>query len=137
MMRARRGLDDMQKLCAGPGRLCEALAIDKGHDGLPLDERPFSVEAPSREVAIAVGPRIGITRGVETPWRFGLARSPYLEPALCGAGIRKPPHSRAMCAQDRIRQIVGIADRNELRVPSLEPIAPAWLLTWPAAIRHI
>ena len=84
MMRARRGLDDMQKLCAGPGRLCEALAIDKGHDGLPLDEPPFSVEAPSREVEIAVGPRIGITRGVETPWRFGLARSPYLSRPFAG-----------------------------------------------------
>src|SRR3954463_16090290 len=37
-MRAKRGLDDVRRLCAGPGRLCEALAISKGHDGLSLDE---------------------------------------------------------------------------------------------------
>src|SRR4051812_34471726 len=77
-MRARRGLDAVRKLCAGPGRLCEALAISKGHDGLPIDEAPFCFEERSREGVIAVGPRIGITRGVETPWRFGLAGSPFL-----------------------------------------------------------
>src|SRR4051794_21565927 len=77
-MRGRRGLDDVRKLCARPGRLCEALAISKGHDGLPLDQAPFCFEERSREEVIAVGPRIGITRGVETPWRFGLAESPFL-----------------------------------------------------------
>ena len=39
-MRARRGLEDVRKLCAGPRRLCEALAISQVHDGLPLDEPP-------------------------------------------------------------------------------------------------
>src|SRR5215218_7288800 len=48
-MRARRGLDDVRKLCAGPGRLCEALAISTVHDGLPLDEPPFCFEERSRE----------------------------------------------------------------------------------------
>jgi DNA-3-methyladenine glycosylase len=84
IMRARRGLDDVPKLCAGPGRLCEALAINKGHDGLPFDEPPFSLEAGSREMQIAVGPRIGITRGVERPWRFGLAGSAYLSRPFAG-----------------------------------------------------
>src|SRR4051812_14481631 len=84
MMRARRRLDDVRKLCAGSGRLCEALAISKGHDGLPLDEPPFSFEERSRKVELTVGPRLGITRGVETPWRFGLAGSPYLSRPFTG-----------------------------------------------------
>ena len=78
-MRLRRGLDDAGRLCAGPGRLCEALAIDGSMDGLPLGRPPFELILPDRQAAgIAVGPRIGITRDVERPWRFGLAGSPFL-----------------------------------------------------------
>jgi DNA-3-methyladenine glycosylase len=77
-MQARRGLEDLCKLCSGPGRLCQALGITKAHDGLPLDQPPFQLEPRSESMAIAVGPRIGITRGVETPWRFGLADSRFL-----------------------------------------------------------
>ena len=77
-MRERRAVADLRLLCAGPGRLCEALAVTRAHDGLALDRAPFEL-APAREVAqIAVGPRIGITRAVEIPWRFGLAGSPFL-----------------------------------------------------------
>ena len=77
-MRARRGLEDVRKLCAGPGRLCEALAISQVHDGLPLDEPPFSFQDRSTDVVVIAGPRIGITRATETLWRFGLAESPFL-----------------------------------------------------------
>jgi DNA-3-methyladenine glycosylase len=77
-MRARRGLEDVRKLCAGPGRLCEALAISQVHDGLPLDEPPFTFQDGSTEVEVIAGPRIGITRATETLWRFGLAGSPFL-----------------------------------------------------------
>jgi DNA-3-methyladenine glycosylase len=77
-MRARRGIDDIRLLCAGPGRLCQALGITRIHDGLPLDAPPFRLEARPSPVDIVAGPRIGITKGVEAPWRFGLAGSPYL-----------------------------------------------------------
>jgi DNA-3-methyladenine glycosylase len=77
-MRARRGINDVRQLCAGPGRLCQALGVGGGHDGLALDAPPFRLEARSGAVEIAVGPRIGLTRGADTPWRFGLAGSRFL-----------------------------------------------------------
>jgi DNA-3-methyladenine glycosylase len=77
-MRARRGLKDVRQLCAGPGHLCQALGITGAQNGLALDEPPFRLEGRSAPVEVTVGPRIGITRGAETPWRFGLAGSPFL-----------------------------------------------------------
>ena len=81
-MRARRGLDDPRRLCAGPGRLAQALGIDLGHDGRPLDMAPFAWGEAAGEIRVAAAVRIGITRGVETPWRFVLAGSPYLSRPL-------------------------------------------------------
>lgn len=77
-MRDRRGLTDPRALCSGPGKLCQALAIDKALDHAPLDRPPFVLEPhpPARDLAI--GPRIGITKGADTPWRFGLRGSPFL-----------------------------------------------------------
>lgn len=77
-MRARRGLDEPRLLCSGPGRLCQALGVTREHDGLPLDRPPFELHARDAEPAIATGPRIGITRAADLPWRYGLADSPYL-----------------------------------------------------------
>jgi DNA-3-methyladenine glycosylase len=78
-MRARRGLEALRLLCAGPGRLAQALGITGAMTGLPLDAPPFRLLPRSEaEPAVAVGPRIGLTRGVATPWRFGLAGSPFL-----------------------------------------------------------
>jgi DNA-3-methyladenine glycosylase len=81
-MRERRGLDDERLLCAGPGRLCEALGVTREHDGLPLDRPPFELLPREGEPQIAVGPRIGITKAVEQPWRYGLASSRFLSRAL-------------------------------------------------------
>jgi DNA-3-methyladenine glycosylase len=77
-MRERRGLEAERALCSGPGKLCQALGITRAYDGLPLDEPPFELLARESEPPLAVGPRIGITRAVEQPWRFGLAGSPFL-----------------------------------------------------------
>ena len=77
-MRERRGLDDARLLCAGPGRLCQALGVTREHDGLPLDRPPFSLTARSREVELVTGPRVGITKAVDQPWRYGLAGSRFL-----------------------------------------------------------
>lgn len=79
-MRARRRVPDERLLCAGPGRLCEALAIDRhldGADALAPDGRVrlFDRVEPVTPVA---GPRIGISKATDRPWRFGLPGSPYL-----------------------------------------------------------
>jgi DNA-3-methyladenine glycosylase len=77
-MRRRRGLSDERLLCAGPGRVCEALGITRAHNGLALDAPPFELRRRTRKVEIAVGPRIGITKAVDHPWRYGLAGSRFL-----------------------------------------------------------
>jgi DNA-3-methyladenine glycosylase len=81
-MRARRGLDDPRLLCSGPGRLCQALGITGEQDGVPLDRSPFEVHARAREEQVITGPRIGITRAADRPWRYGLAGSRFLSRSL-------------------------------------------------------
>jgi DNA-3-methyladenine glycosylase len=81
-MRARRGVEDERALCSGPGKVCQALAITREHDGLPLDEPPFELVAREREPPIATGPRIGITRAADLAWRYGVAGSRYLSRPL-------------------------------------------------------
>jgi DNA-3-methyladenine glycosylase len=81
-MRLRRGLDPVRLLCAGPGRLCQALAIAGEHDGLPLDRPPFELQAAERPVEVGRGPRVGITRAAELPWRYALAGSPFVSRRL-------------------------------------------------------
>lgn len=78
IMRARRGVSDVRKLCAGPGRLCQALAVTRALDGRPLDAPPFALHPAAAAREIVVGPRIGISQGRERPWRFGAAASPFL-----------------------------------------------------------
>lgn len=76
-MRARRGIDAVALLCRGPGRLCQALAITGEHDAAPLDAPPFAISLGD-PVPLATGPRIGITKAPEIPWRFGVAGSRFL-----------------------------------------------------------
>ena len=76
-MRERRGLDDVRLLCAGPGRLTEALGITGAHDGLPLDRPPFSLLPAAEAVAIEATTRVGITRAGDLPWRYVLAGSSF------------------------------------------------------------
>jgi DNA-3-methyladenine glycosylase len=83
-MRTRRGVEADRALCSGPGKLCQALAITREQDGLPLDEAPFELRPRRATPAIATGPRIGITRAAELPWRYGLAGSPFLSRPLGG-----------------------------------------------------
>jgi len=77
-MRARRNLDELRLLCAGPGRLCQALAVTGEHDGRPLNRPPFELRARKGEPEVVTGPRVGITQAADLPWRYGLAGSPYL-----------------------------------------------------------
>ena len=85
--RARRGLQDARVLCAGPGRLAQALGIDGGFNALALDAPPFALLEPAdgghgAALAVLAGPRIGISKAVDVPWRFGLAGSRYLSRAF-------------------------------------------------------
>ena len=81
-MRRRRGLEDERLLCAGPGRLCEALGISIAHNGLALDRPPFRLIARDEKLEVAAGVRIGITKAVELPWRYGLKGSRFLSKPL-------------------------------------------------------
>jgi DNA-3-methyladenine glycosylase len=81
-MRRRRGLRDDRSLCSGPGKLTEALAITQAHNGLPLDVPPIAVHARPQIPDIASGVRIGITKAVELPWRYGLRGSRFLSKPL-------------------------------------------------------
>jgi len=77
-MAARRGLDAPRLLCSGPGRLAQALGVTGALSGAALDKAPFELIAGEAAGPIAEGPRIGITKAAERPWRFGLAGSPFL-----------------------------------------------------------
>jgi DNA-3-methyladenine glycosylase len=81
-MRERRHLDDPRRLCAGPGRLCQALGVGREHDGLALDEPPFELQPRHEPIDVAVGPRIGISVATELPWRYAAVGSRYLSRPL-------------------------------------------------------
>ena len=78
-MRRRRGLKEERLLCAGPGRLAQALGITRGrHNEMPLDKAPFQIIARGNKPEIVAGPRIGISKAIELPWRYGMKGSRYL-----------------------------------------------------------
>ena len=77
-MRRRRGLDDERRLCSGPGKLTEALGITREHNGLALDAAPFALYARKGKVDVVSGVRIGLTKAVDLPWRYGLKGSKFL-----------------------------------------------------------
>lgn len=78
LMRTRRGVDDLRLLCSGPGRLTQALAITRAHDGQMLDAPPFELRLPRAEVEVVAAPRVGITRAVEHHWRYALRGSAFV-----------------------------------------------------------
>ena len=77
-MRERRGVEDVRLLCSGPGKVCQALGVSHLQNRLALDAPPFTLLAREDEVTVQAGSRIGISRAMDTPWRFVLAGSPYL-----------------------------------------------------------
>jgi DNA-3-methyladenine glycosylase len=77
-MRRRRGLHDARSLCSGPGKLCEALGITIAQSELPLDRPPIALYARTGKAEVIAGVRIGITKAVELPWRYGLKGSKFL-----------------------------------------------------------
>lgn len=82
----RRGLADPQALCSGPGKLGQALGISRAvHDGLPIDAPPFRFRPAPTPPPLVIGPRIGITKAADLPWRFGIAGSAFLSKAFRSA----------------------------------------------------
>jgi len=79
-MRARRGGRPDRDLCSGPGKLTEALGIDLAENGADLGAPPFQLmhPEPSWNAEVLTGPRIGISKAVDRPWRFCAAGSEYV-----------------------------------------------------------
>ncbi len=80
-MRARRGVEQIQDLCSGPGKLTQALGIGLEHNGTDLTGGEIvisGVSAAFRDVSVLADRRIGITKAAELPWRFSAAGSRFL-----------------------------------------------------------
>lgn len=78
-MRERRGVRSDRDLCSGPGKLTEALGIGLAENDADLMHEPFLLLEPAAaRPEVTVGPRIGITKAVERPWRFCAAGSPFV-----------------------------------------------------------
>lgn len=81
LMRERRGRDRVEDLCSGPGKLTEALAVGLDLNGHPLDEKPFRIEPRGGDWSspeMVAGPRIGITKATELPWRHCAAGNRFV-----------------------------------------------------------
>jgi len=80
LMKARRGVEDVRRLCSGPGKLAQALDITKRHHEMNIcaDPRHYLLPADRSKISVMADPRIGISRSQEFPWRFTLADSPFV-----------------------------------------------------------
>jgi DNA-3-methyladenine glycosylase len=80
LMRKRRGRDQVRDLCSGPGKLTQALAIDKRQHEIDLAGDPTHgfLPRPNEKVEVVADPRIGISRAKDFPWRFTLRDSRFL-----------------------------------------------------------
>jgi DNA-3-methyladenine glycosylase len=70
LMRARRGVERLEELCSGPGKLTEALGVGLDLNGTSLLDGPIRIDGPGTQTAVDVGRRIGITKAAELEWRF-------------------------------------------------------------------
>lgn len=96
LMKARRGVDDLRRLCSGPGKLAQALDITRRHHEMNIcaDPRYCLWPAENARVPVVADPRIGISRSKEFPWRFTLADSPFVS-----VPVRVPtPRKRVVAA---------------------------------------
>jgi len=77
-MAERRGTSSTRALCSGPGKVGQALGITRQQDGMLLSDPRFSFRRAAEMPPVVIGPRIGISKAVEQPWRFGIAGSAFL-----------------------------------------------------------
>lgn len=81
VMRARRGVERLEELCSGPGKLTQALGIGLELNGVPLEGGPIRVlarEGAWSDPPVVTSPRVGITKATELPWRFSAAGSRFV-----------------------------------------------------------
>jgi DNA-3-methyladenine glycosylase len=93
-MRRRRGVSEERQLCSGPGKVCQALCITRAHNAFALDAKPFQLLARTAPVSIARGPRIGLSKAVEKPWRYGLKDSKFLSKPFQNGAARNQPKAK-------------------------------------------
>lgn len=95
-MRARRGVEEHKLLCSGPGKLCQAMGVTHALNGMPLAQAPFLLLPREGDCVVVTGPRIGISKAVEVPWRFGLKGSRFVSRPFPkqGAAEQALPKSR-------------------------------------------
>ena len=92
-MRALRGRDALHELCSGPGKLCQAFAVDRSLDGADLTRGGdlwIAEGEPLSRRDILAGPRVGIRVGVDRPWRFRVRGDPWVSR---GRPATSPSHS--------------------------------------------
>ena len=80
LMKKRRGLDDIRRLCSGPGKLTQALDItDRHHQkSICASTRHYLLPRLNDDVRVVADPRVGISRSKDFPWRFTLAGSEFV-----------------------------------------------------------
>jgi DNA-3-methyladenine glycosylase len=90
-MARRRGTNDPRALCSGPGRLCQALGIDRAENGVDLvrGRELWLLEGTAAPPSsISVGSRVGITSGIERPWRFFVRGDRFVSRVRPAAPVR-------------------------------------------------
>jgi DNA-3-methyladenine glycosylase len=93
VMRRRRRRAEIEQLCSGPGKLTEALGVDLSLNGTDLFAPPFEFASPTGEWAgaeLVTGPRIGITKAAELPWRYCVSGSRFVSRPWPGDHGRAP-----------------------------------------------
>jgi DNA-3-methyladenine glycosylase len=81
LMRKRRGQEQIEALCSGPGKLTEALGVDLSLNAADLFAPPFELGEPagqSPRLDVVTGPRIGITKAADLPWRYSVRGSRFV-----------------------------------------------------------
>jgi len=81
LMKERRRQDRIEALCSGPGKLTEALGAGLELNGADLFTPPFELSEPAgrwSDLDVVTGPRIGITKAAELPWRYSVRGSRYV-----------------------------------------------------------
>ena len=87
--RSRRPGSSDRDLARGPARLCRALAIDLGHDGVDLRGGPVVLEPGERAADVSTGPRVGLRQAADRPWRFWVSGDPTVSPYRPAAPLKR------------------------------------------------
>jgi DNA-3-methyladenine glycosylase len=78
LMKARRNKQEERELCNGPAKLVQAMGITKADYGKPLFEGNLYIEAAEKKLPISTGPRIGISKEIDKPWRFWITDNHHI-----------------------------------------------------------